>query len=71
MSQLPPGIKPNYVDPPDHKKQTIILQSIVLTLVTAFTGIRIYTRAFITRKLGADDCKKSATLLCPDLTNNE
>ena len=54
----PPGITPNLVNPSDHTKESIILHTVCLTLVTIAVGIRLYTRALITRKIGADDCKK-------------
>lgn len=52
----PPGVTPNLINPVDHTKQNIILHTICLVLITTAITVRLYTRAFITRKLGADDC---------------
>lgn len=53
----PPGVVPNFVDPENHLKETIISHIIVLIFVTLFVGLRVYTRRFITRQLSWDDCK--------------
>lgn len=57
MDNLPPGIVPNYVDPPDHIRQTIILHTLCLTLVTLAVAMRTWTRLTITKGFGLDDCR--------------
>lgn len=59
MSFAPPGVIPNYVDPPDHRTQTIILHTICLALVTSALSMRLYTRFCVTRSGGIDDCMYS------------
>lgn len=56
---IPPplGQTANIVDPPNQTKGTIALHTICLALVTLFVFLRFYTRKFITRELGLDDCE--------------
>lgn len=55
----PPGIVPNFVNPESRAYINTVMHSVCLTLVTLFLAIRIYTRKFICRWLGWDDCKTS------------
>lgn len=59
MSLFPPGTVPNYIDPPDHHDQTIALHTVMLTLVTVATAMRVWTRAGVTKNFGLDDCTNS------------
>ncbi|KAF2179954.1 hypothetical protein K469DRAFT_593843 [Zopfia rhizophila CBS 207.26] len=53
----PPGVTPNFANPPS-RGHIIITANIVLSFVsTAFMGLRFYTNFFITRKQGVDDCE--------------
>lgn len=56
LTELPPGIEPNYIDPPDHRKQDIILHTVCLTLITCAVLMRTYTRTCISKSFGLDDC---------------
>ena len=58
----PPGVTPNLINPVDHTKQNIILHTICLVLITTAITVRLYTRGFITRKLGADNCTSPANM---------
>ncbi|KAK3934314.1 hypothetical protein QBC46DRAFT_400152 [Diplogelasinospora grovesii] len=52
----PPGVTPNFDDPPSQIPGGIALHTVCLTLVTAAVAMRVYTRTRITRtKLGIDD----------------
>ncbi|KAL2036380.1 hypothetical protein N7G274_010901 [Stereocaulon virgatum] len=51
----PPGLVPNFVNPPSHNTTNTILHSICLTLVTLFLAMRLYTRHFISYWLSWDD----------------
>ncbi|KAL7807759.1 GPCR, PTH11-type [Trichoderma aethiopicum] len=52
----PPGVEPNFIDPYDHMSENIALHSTLLTITTLAVGMRLYTRAIITKaKLGVDD----------------
>lgn len=54
----PPGVEPNFIDPYDHMSENIALHSTLLTITTLAVGMRLYTRAIITKaKLGVDDCE--------------
>ena len=53
----PPGIVPNFVNPPDHTRDFITLHTICLFFATFAVGVRLFSRARITRNLGWDDCK--------------
>lgn len=58
MAAVPSGVVPNYIDPPDYRKQTVILHSVVLTLITGAVAMRIYTRLVILKSIGIDDCRE-------------
>ncbi|KAI1183793.1 hypothetical protein F5B17DRAFT_414847, partial [Nemania serpens] len=52
----PPGIEPNFVDPPSQRDRNIALHTVTLSLITIFVSIRIYTRIWITKlNLGIED----------------
>ena len=53
----PPGIIPNFVNPPS-RKHIVITANIVLTIIsTLFTGVKAYTAHFIIRHTRIDDCR--------------
>ena len=54
----PPGKQSNFVNPQTSMKGAIALHTVCLFFVTLCVPIRLYTRQFITRKLGLDDGKK-------------
>lgn len=57
-AQPPPGVKSNFINPPNHEQQLIILDSFWMSLMAIFVVLRIYARFFITRqKIGVDDGK--------------
>ncbi|KAI0548666.1 hypothetical protein F4679DRAFT_573986 [Xylaria curta] len=61
----PPGVEPNFIDPPSQRERNIALHTVLLSLITIFVSIRIYTRIWITKnKLGVEDylCLTSYTL---------
>jgi hypothetical protein len=47
--------KPNYINPETRGNSVIIIHSILYTLVVVVVGLRIFTRARISRCFGADD----------------
>ena len=54
----PPGIEPNFIDPPSQQNGNIALHTVLLSLATIFVSIRIYTRIWITKlDLGVEDCQ--------------
>ena len=53
----PPGEVANFVDPPTEQANNIALHVVMLFFVTVCVAIRVYTRAFITRKVELDDCE--------------
>ncbi|KFY36082.1 hypothetical protein V494_05344 [Pseudogymnoascus sp. VKM F-4513 (FW-928)] len=61
MRSPPPEVlaswpKPNYVDPERRGNASVVVQSILVVLVTAFLAIRLYARIIITRAgIGLDD----------------
>lgn len=56
----------NFENPETQAASNIALHTVMLFFVTLCVTIRIYTRFFITRQLGLDDCKE--TLLCNSFT---
>lgn len=60
----PPGVTPNFVNPPSIIALTDIGPGVVFPIVTIFVLLRLYTKRFINRTgLGAEDCGS------PDLVN--
>lgn len=55
----PPGVVPNFVDPPSQSAANVATQSICMILGTVCVFIRLYTRFFIVRSHGWEDCKQS------------
>ena len=52
----PPGVIPNFVHPASIRKYNILCQAICLPLSTVFVCMRMYTRSYVSRNLGAEDC---------------
>ena len=63
VAPAPPGHVANFVDPPTKTGGNIALHAVMLFFVTLCVGIRLYTRCFITRQPGLDDCEKSPSKL--------
>ena len=53
----PPGVIPNFADPYSITKAALAATIVFLILTTITTGIRCYTKLFIIRKHGWDDCQ--------------
>jgi len=53
----PKGIKPNFIDPPNHDALIISLNTVLLTLMWTVVLLRLYAKGLILRTLGWDDCK--------------
>ncbi|KAI8628367.1 hypothetical protein F5Y19DRAFT_486046 [Xylariaceae sp. FL1651] len=52
----PPGVTPNFVNPPDQLTTNIAVHTVFLTFSTFAVVVRLYTRIIISRmKLGTDD----------------
>ncbi len=62
----PPGVTPNFINPPiDHYSAWIVAATLALTLSTIFVLIRVYTRFFIIKIHGWEDCKWLTFSLTP------
>ena len=64
----PPGVEPNFEDPPSQLHGNIALHASFLSVATIVVAMRLFTRLRILRmKLGIDDCKPNcqAGLLLP------
>lgn len=60
----PPGVEPNFVDPPNQIRENIALHTVCLTLATLGIALRLYTRVLVLRtSLGIDDCKTYLRLM--------
>lgn len=60
LMKPPPGEVSNFINPPSIGNAIIIVQVVFLTLMLGFVALRIYTRGFLNRSLGWDDCKHFA-----------
>lgn len=61
LSQLPAGlppkgIHPNFTSPPTLKAPVVTVNVAFLAIATLFVCLRLYTRKFIGRGLGSEDC---------------
>jgi hypothetical protein len=57
LAPPPPGVTPNFVHPESIAYHITITLAVCLVLCTCVLLLRLYTRYFITRMLGVDDCK--------------
>jgi hypothetical protein len=55
-TRTPIGTKANYANPQTHTKVVVTVHTICLIVVTLGLTLRLYTRKFIVRRLGVDDC---------------
>ena len=53
----PPGVTPNFVDPPSQDAVIIAVHAVLLALATLFVSMRGLLRAFVLRSFGWDDGK--------------
>ena len=60
----PPGVTPNYVNPPQHTNGLVPLIVIFLSLATFVLLLRLYTKAFIVRLLGWEDVVITIAWMC-------
>ncbi|KAI1778155.1 hypothetical protein F4818DRAFT_288001 [Hypoxylon cercidicola] len=51
----PPGVTPNFVDPPSTAPASRIITGLTLGLMYCFLALRIYTRVWVTYSFGVDD----------------
>lgn len=52
----PEGILPNFTSPSTLKTPVVTVNVAFLTIATLFVCLRLYTRKFINRLLGPEDC---------------
>ena len=55
----PPGIKPNFVNPPSYANALVTVNAVFLTLMLITLALRLYTKGVLLKSLGWDDCKSS------------
>ena len=53
----PPGVLPNFVNPPTLNTASVSAMTVELVLTTLFVSMRMYTKAFLMRSLWYEDCK--------------
>ncbi|PVI00861.1 hypothetical protein DM02DRAFT_728327 [Periconia macrospinosa] len=51
----PPGITPNFINPPTRLHTFIVVHIVLLSISTLFLGLRFFTARFILRHIRADD----------------
>lgn len=55
----PPGVRPNFVNPPSYESTIVALEGVFLALMLIALSVRVYVRTRITKSIGWDDCKRS------------
>ena len=58
-SPPPPGITPNFDDPPSQLRAINAVVISCLTIATIFAWLRLYTKVFVKRSYGSEDCKRA------------
>ena len=53
----PPGVTPNFVDPPNLETATTAMCVLMIILVTAAVALRLYSTVHVTRSTGLEDCR--------------
>jgi hypothetical protein len=53
----PPGVTPNLIDPPSLAPTILITGIVFLILATSFFLVRAYSKLWISRNWGMDDCE--------------
>ena len=54
----PPGVTPNLEDPPIHLlKERLLTMTMCLTFTVLFVMMRMYTKLFVIKSHGWEDCK--------------
>lgn len=56
--QPPPGIVPNFVNPPDRTFQLYVVAGVCLPLILLFASLRLYAKLWLIQSRTKDDCKK-------------
>lgn len=54
----PPGVKPNFVNPPNLEKEFYVDLILCLTISVLVVCMRMWTKARLVRKIQIEDCKK-------------
>ena len=62
----PPGTISNFINPVTLKDPIVAINVIFLTVATLFVSLRIYTRKFLNRTIGSEDCMPRVPLRLPD-----
>ena len=57
MGPPPPGVIPNFENPPSSAWETYLTVSLCLGFMIPFVSTRIYARKVVTKAMGIDDCK--------------
>ena len=63
LAPVPPGQTVDLTNPPTHQGSNAALHTVMLFFVTICVCIRIYTRHFITKQVGLEDCIEYSILL--------
>ena len=53
----PAGVTSNFIDPPNLDAQLYVTAALTLSFAACAVIIRIYTKHFLLRKMGYEDCK--------------
>ena len=53
----PPGVEPNFIDPPTLMSDVTIGSIFVLTILTALTATRTFTKLCLMRDFHLEDCE--------------
>ena len=64
----PYGLNQNYEHPVSQAKVLVVINAVCIALMLLFVGIRIYTKHYILRSVGWDDCELLISLGMSSLT---
>lgn len=67
----PPGVQPNFIDPPSRANLLIALNAVFMTLAWSVVAMRLYAKGKIQRMLGWEDCESVHILISNHLAPND
>lgn len=53
----PPGVTPNFVDPPSLRNYDYASKAICVFLTTSIVAMRMYTKVALVKKTAVEDCE--------------
>ena len=56
LAPPPPGVTPNFVDPPNRAWWIYVTTALCLFVTTLVVALRFYSKIFVVKQMAKDDC---------------